>query len=80
MTQLKHFWMVKLYHSSLSHTGQYLSSIKLNRINVPYVRTINGEEFWFINGRLVSSTKNSSFIPIDSNIIDSLDYIFKWNN
>ena len=65
---------------SIQDYKEYLISIKLNRVNVPYVRTINGEEFWFINGRLVSSTKNSSFIPINSNIIDSLDYNFTWNN
>ena len=31
-----------------------LSILKNNRTNVPYVKTINGNDFWFVNGKLVS--------------------------
>lgn len=29
----------------------HLSEIKSNRTNVPYIRTINGVDYWFINGK-----------------------------
>ena len=56
-----------------------LNVIKNNRTNVPYVQTINGEDYWFINGRLVSATKSAAFLPIDDNVIQSLNYRFTWN-
>ena len=31
-----------------------LSILKNNRTNVPYIKTINNEDYWFVNGRLVS--------------------------
>jgi hypothetical protein len=31
-----------------------LSILKNNRTNVPYIKTINGDDYWFVNGKLVS--------------------------
>ena len=55
-----------------------LSVIKNNRTNIPYIKIINGEEYWFINGRKVSPAKTSSFIPISSNELESFNYNFTW--
>lgn len=32
-----------------------LSIFKNNRTNVPYIRTINGVNYWFVNGRMINS-------------------------
>ena len=42
-------------------TQQYkelLSNIKNNRTNVPYVKDVNGEDWWFVNGRPVTNIDN----------------------
>jgi hypothetical protein len=42
-------------------TQQYkelLSTIKNNRTNVPYVKDVNGEDWWFVNGRPVTNIDN----------------------
>lgn len=59
-----------------------LSIIKNNRTNIPYIKLVNGEEYWFINGRKVSPAKTTSFIPIDNKeISDYIDnYTFNWIN
>ena len=59
-----------------------LSVIKNNRTNIPYIKIVNGEEYWFINGRKVSPAKTTSFIPIDNKeISDYIDnYTFNWIN
>ena len=49
--------MMHIVKSSNDTTQQYkdfLSIIKNNRTNVPYVKHINGEDCWFVNGRFVS--------------------------
>ena len=33
---------------------ELLSVLQNNKINVPYVKNINGTDFWFVNGKLVS--------------------------
>ena len=43
-----------------------LSVIKNNRTNVPYVQTINGVDYWFVNGKLVSTVKAESEVITDS--------------
>ena len=55
--------MFEVTKSSISNTQGYkdlLSVIKNNRTNVPYVKTINGTDYWFVNGRLVSSNLSSN--------------------
>lgn len=37
-----------------------LSILKNNRTNVPYIKTINGEDYWFVNGKLVSKVTPST--------------------
>lgn len=34
---------------------EVLSIFKNNRTNVPYIRTINGVNYWFVNGRMMNS-------------------------
>lgn len=55
-----------------------LSIIKNNRTNIPYIKIINGEEYWFINGRKVSPTKTTSFIPISTDELNNFNYNFSW--
>ena len=55
--------MFEVTKSSISNTQGYkdlLSIIKNNRTNVPYVKTINNKDYWFVNGRLVSSNLSSN--------------------
>lgn len=50
--------MLEVSKSAINTTQSYkdlLSIFKNNRTNVPYVREVNGKDFWFVNGRLVSS-------------------------
>ena len=84
MTKMnENLYKMKEVSESVGNTTQdykeTLSIIKNNRTNVPYVQTINGEDYWFINGRLVSATKSAAFLPIDDNVIQSLNYRFTWN-
>lgn len=37
------------------HMKEVLSIFKNNRTNVPYIRTINGINYWFVNGRMINS-------------------------
>lgn len=37
------------------HMKEVLSIFKNNRTNVPYIRTINGVNYWFVNGRMMNS-------------------------
>ena len=49
--------MLDISKSSVNTTQQYkdlLSMIKNNRTNVPYVKEINGVDYWFINGRYIA--------------------------
>lgn len=49
--------MLEIVNAAHNTTQQYkdlLSIVKNNRTNVPYVRNINGDDYWFINGRFVS--------------------------
>lgn len=50
--------MTDIVKSSISETQGYkdlLSVIKNNRINVPYIKQINGQDYWFVNGKLIST-------------------------
>lgn len=42
-------------NSTIQSYKETLSVIKNNRTNVPYVREVNGKDYWFVNGKLVSS-------------------------
>jgi hypothetical protein len=49
--------MNKVTKASLDNLQGYkelLSIIKNNRTNVPYVKQINGSDYWFVNGKMVS--------------------------
>jgi hypothetical protein len=49
--------MMDVVKSSYDTTCQYknlLSMVKNNRTNVPYVKNVNGDDCWFVNGRFVS--------------------------
>lgn len=41
------------------HYKDLLSIIKNNRTNVPYVKTINGVSYWFVNGKMVSAVSGN---------------------
>lgn len=51
---------------------ELLSIFKNNKTNVPYVKTINGTEFWFVNGKMVATVAqntNSACGEIDESTI-----------
>jgi hypothetical protein len=45
--------------NSLDYCKDTLSIIKNNTTNVPYVKTINGIDYWFVNGKMVSQVSQS---------------------
>ena len=50
--------MLDISRNAISENQGYkdlLSIIRNNRTNVPYIKNINGTDYWFVNGRLVSS-------------------------
>ena len=50
--------MLDITKSAINNTQGYkdlIQIIKNNRTNVPYIKTINGESVWFVNGRMVST-------------------------
>lgn len=50
--------MFEVTKSAINTTQDYketLSIIKNNRTNVPYIHEVNGKDFWFVNGRVVSA-------------------------
>ena len=50
--------MFEISKAAIDTTQSYketLATIKNNRTNVPYVREVNGKDYWFVNGRLVSA-------------------------
>lgn len=54
--------MLDVTKSVINTTQEYketLAIIKNNRTNVPYVREVNGKDFWFVNGRMVSAVDGS---------------------
>lgn len=74
--------MLEVTKSSISENQGYkdiLSIIKNNRYNVPYIKRINGEDFWFVNGKLISSTKTSAFLPLPKQPLDELNFDFTWD-
>lgn len=49
--------MLNIVKSANDTTQQYketLAAIKNNRTNVPYIKTVGGEDYWFVNGRMIS--------------------------
>lgn len=49
--------MLEVTKASITETQGYkelLGLIRNNRLNVPYVKNINGKDYWFLNGKLVS--------------------------
>lgn len=60
--------MLEISRSAIDTTQQYkdlLSIIRNNRTNVPYIKEINGENYWFVNGRLVGKVDIN--VNIDAN-------------
>lgn len=48
--------MLEVTKSAINTTQEYketLATIKNNRTNVPYVKEVNGKDFWFVNGKAV---------------------------
>jgi hypothetical protein len=55
--------MTDIVKSSISETQGYkdlLSVIKNNRTNVPYIKQINGQDYWFVNGKLISTVSTNT--------------------
>lgn len=58
-----------------------LSIITNSRTNVPYVRTINGIDYWFVNGKLVSRVDNGKTLLYGAYTNDQLtEYIATLND
>lgn len=74
--------MLDVAKSTISTSQEYkdtLSIITNNRTNVPYVKNINGDDFWFVNGRMVTPTKLVTTQSVDLNLLNNLSYTFDWN-
>lgn len=71
--------MLEIVNSAHNTTQQYkdlLSIVKNNRTNVPYVRNINGDDYWFVNGRFVSKVTDDGDccqLLTDQDIADHLN-------
>ena len=46
--------MVKSMNDTTQQYKEILSTIRNNRTNVPYVKDVNGSDWWFVNGRPVT--------------------------
>ena len=74
--------MLDVTKSAISTSQEYkesLATIKNSKTNVPYVKSIGGEDFWFVNGKPVTPTKVVSLQGIDEEYINKLNYSFSWN-
>ena len=49
--------VVSNIHGNQQNIKETLANIKNNRTNVPYIKEINGKDYWFINGRMISERK-----------------------
>lgn len=76
--------MLEISSASVDNMQSYkdmFSSIKNNRTNVPYVKSINDVDYWFVNGRMVSAVtinddcctevSNEAIIKRLENLMDS---------
>lgn len=52
----KMFEVTKTSINTMQEYKETLSVIKNNRTNVPYIREVNGKDFWFVNGKAILST------------------------
>jgi hypothetical protein len=50
--------MSKKMNDTTQEYKNLLSTIKNNRTNVPYVKVVNGNDWWFVNGRPVTDIDN----------------------
>ena len=50
--------MAKQMNDTTQQYKELLSTIKNNRTNVPYVKDVNGSDWWFVNGRPVTNIDN----------------------
>lgn len=53
--------VLKMTASNINNSQQYkdlYAMVKNNRTNVPYVKSINGTDYWFVNGRLIGPVTN----------------------
>ena len=48
----------KTYNSDQNYK-ELLSIFKNNTINVPYIKTVNGEDYWFVNGKMLTKLNNN---------------------
>ena len=54
--------MLSISKKAIDTTQQYkelLSIFKNNRTNVPYVKEVNGEDYWFVNGKYVAKVNTT---------------------
>ena len=68
--------MLDVVKSTQAASDKYkdiLSIFRNNRTNVPYCKAINGEYYWFVNGRLVGSTNINTDIVDD--VLDEISSI-----
>jgi hypothetical protein len=56
---------IKSIQTSLSN---HLAMFKNYRVNVPYIRTVNGVQYWFVNGRML--TPVTAVIINNYNVVD----------
>lgn len=52
--------VVKSAQNTTQNYKELLSIFKNNKTNVPYVKSINGSDYWFVNGKFVSKVDGDS--------------------
>lgn len=63
--------VIKMTASNIKNSQQYkelYAIFKNNRTNVPYIKNINGENFWFVNGKLLAPIGNINIEEDDCTI------------
>lgn len=55
----------KTYNSDQNYK-ELLAIFKNNTINVPYIKTVNGEDYWFVNGKMLTKLNNATNPEVDS--------------
>lgn len=69
----------KMYNCVQQHKDT-LAIFKNNRTNVPYIKEINGENYWFVNGRAINPVNSKIGCSCDSYTLDELKHLMSETN
>jgi hypothetical protein len=64
--------MANQQNNTIQNFKEIMTTIRNNRTNVPYIKDINGTDWWFVNGRAVSAVDNkqdSSCMQLSAEVV-----------